>query len=190
LRLGPHCGRRRPDFISISIPLKGFHFPLFIFRCHRHQLCWISAQHLVFRRAGSLLRVFLSVARCSEGAALTWIFAFVCFPGQIGGQAFHSTRSAHPILPLLALVYSSRAQGFGLVPCCVFCRHSSTRFLTGARPRGQSLSLIDFVVHSSVDFLPACLSLFVLRRVFFPCCCTCWSRRISSLPVMSWFVAT
>jgi hypothetical protein len=82
LRLGPHCGRRRPDFISISIPLKGFHFPLFIFRCHRHQLCWISAQHLVFRRAGSLLRVFLSVARCSEGAALTWIFALSVFPSR------------------------------------------------------------------------------------------------------------
>jgi hypothetical protein len=82
------------------------------------------------------------------------------------------------------LVYSSRAQGFGLVPCCVFCRHSSTRFLTGAHPHDQSLSLIDFLVHSSVDFLPACLSLFVLRRVFFPCCCARWSRWISSLPVV------
>jgi hypothetical protein len=68
-----------PDFILVSIPLKGFRFPLFIFCCRRHRLRRISAQLLVFRGAGSLLGV-LSVARCSEGAALTWIFRFVCFP--------------------------------------------------------------------------------------------------------------
>jgi hypothetical protein len=56
---------------------------------------------------------------------------------QIGGQAFRSTRSARPILPRMALVCSSRAQGFGLVPCCDFCRHSSCfRFVsTSDRPR-------------------------------------------------------
>jgi hypothetical protein len=98
LHLGPHCG---------SI----------IFCCRRHRL---SAQLLVFRGTGSLLGVFLSVARCSVGAALTWIFVFIYFFEQIGGQAFRSTRSARPILPRLALVYSLHAQGFGLVPCCVF----------------------------------------------------------------------
>jgi hypothetical protein len=178
-----------PDFISMSIPLKGFRFPLFIFCCRRHQLRRISAQLLVFRGAGSLHGVFSQ----SLGALRALDFRVHLF----------SLADRRPGLPLDKehSPHSSKL-GFGLfitrtgiwsVHRGIFYRHSSTRFLTGAHPRGRSLSLIDFLVHSSVDFLPVCLSSLVLCRVFslvvahvgqdgFPHCRSClgsWPRKHS-----------